>query len=96
MTKFGYTLMSEQNSARDAELHTPQAFSDANQYVRPEDVAAKIACGAGIEAIVAAVRVYREAGFTDIALNQIGGQAQASFLSEAAPEVLAALRADDC
>jgi G6PDH family F420-dependent oxidoreductase len=79
----------------NAELRTPGAFEAASSHVRPKDVASQIACGPDIDAIVDAVRGYREAGFTDIALIQIGGDAQASFLAEAAPAVLAALRADD-
>ena len=52
------------------------------------------ALGAGdLDAIVDAVRPYWEAGFTDIALLQIGGEAQDLFLKEAAESLLAELRA---
>jgi len=40
------------------------------------------------------VRPYRDAGFTDIALIQIGGDTQDQFLSEAAQPLLTALRAE--
>jgi hypothetical protein len=60
--------------------------------VRPEDVAGTIPCGPDPDAIVDAVRPYREAGFTDIALVQIGGGAQERFLKEAAAPLLEALR----
>ena len=38
------------------------------------------------------MRPYWEAGFTDIALVQIGGKSQDLFLKEAAEPLLAALR----
>jgi hypothetical protein len=45
-----------------------------------------------LDAIVEAVRAYWEAGFTDIALVQIGDDGQDLFLTEAATPLLAALR----
>ena len=39
-----------------------------------------------------AVRPYWEAGFTDVALIQIGGEQQDLFLSEVADPLLKALR----
>jgi G6PDH family F420-dependent oxidoreductase len=77
----------------NANLPTPAAFADATRFVRPEDVAANIPCGPDLEAIVDAVRRYWEAGFTDIALVQIGDEPQDLFLAEAAEPLLAALRA---
>lgn len=47
-----------------------------------------------LDAIVAAVDKYRDAGFTDIALVQIGGDSQQRFLDEAAKPLLAALHAE--
>jgi len=79
----------------NAELRTPRAFHDAAAQVRPADVADQIACGPDIDAIVDVVRAHRAAGFTDIALLQIGGGAQEPFLADAAHAVLAALRADE-
>ncbi|RUP34190.1 MAG: TIGR03557 family F420-dependent LLM class oxidoreductase [Mycolicibacterium sp.] len=78
----------------NAELPNPKAFDAATQFVRPEDVADQIPCGPDIDAVVEAVSAYRDAGFTDIALVQIGGDSQDSFFDEAAPALLAALRAD--
>ena len=60
--------------------------------MRPEDVADSIPCGPDLDAIVDAVRAYWEAGFTDIALVQIGDEMQDAFLKEAASPLLAALR----
>lgn len=77
----------------NAELSTPAGFASATRYVRPEDVAAAIPCGPDLDAVVAAVDGYVQAGFTDVALIQIGGPSQQQFLAEAAEPLLAALRA---
>jgi G6PDH family F420-dependent oxidoreductase len=79
--------------AVNADLPTPAGFAGATQFVRPEDVAESIPCGPDLDAIVEGVRPYWEAGFTDIALVQIGGQTQDLFLKEAAEPLLSALRA---
>ncbi|OBG01103.1 LLM class F420-dependent oxidoreductase [Mycobacterium sp. 852014-52450_SCH5900713] len=76
----------------NADLPTPAGFAGATQFVRPEDVAESIPCGPDLDAIVEAVKPYWEAGFTDVALVQVGGQSQDLFLSEAAEPLLAALR----
>lgn len=78
----------------NADLATPGAFEAATKYVRPEDVAASIPCGPDLDAIVDAVRPWREAGFTDLALVQIGGETQDRFLTEAAEPLLRRLRED--
>lgn len=80
--------------AVNADLPTPAGFAAATRFVRPEDVVEAIPCGPDLDAIVAAVAPYREAGFTDIALVQIGDQGQQRFLDEAAQPLLAALRAE--
>jgi G6PDH family F420-dependent oxidoreductase len=76
----------------NADLPTTAGFAGATQFVRPEDVADSIPCGPDLDAIVDAVRAYWEAGFTDIALVQIGDDGQDLFLNEAATPLLAALR----
>ncbi|OBG76151.1 LLM class F420-dependent oxidoreductase [Mycobacterium sp. E3305] len=76
----------------NADLPTPAGFAGATQFVRPEDVAESIPCGPDLDAIVEAVRPYWEAGFTDVALVQVGGESQDLFLKEAAEPLLAALR----
>lgn len=78
----------------NADLPTPAGFAGATQFVRPEDVADSIPCGPDLDAIVQAVRAYWEAGFTDIALVQIGDEGQEDFLKEAATPLLAALRVE--
>jgi G6PDH family F420-dependent oxidoreductase len=76
----------------NADLPTTAAFDGATQFVRPEDVAASIPCGPDLDAIVEAVREYWDAGFTDIALVQIGDDGQDLFLKEAAGPLLEKLR----
>lgn len=76
----------------NADLPTTAGFAAATQFVRPEDVAQSIPCGPDLDAIVEAVGEDWEAGFTDIALVQIGGETQERFLGEAAQPLLAKLR----
>ena len=77
----------------NADLPTTAGFAAATQFVRPEDVAESIPCGPDLDAVVEAVSAYWEAGFTDVALVQIGGDTQERFLAEAAGPLLDALRA---
>jgi len=77
----------------NAELAGPAGFAGATQFVRPEDVADSIPCGPDLEAIVAAVREYEKAGFTDVAVVQIGDEGQDEFLEVAERELVPALRA---
>ncbi|MDJ0385626.1 LLM class F420-dependent oxidoreductase [Streptomyces sp. G-G2] len=76
----------------NAELPGPAAFDEATQHVRPEDVAESIPCGNEVEEFVEAVRPYVDAGFTEVALIQVGGRHQEPFLEWARAELLPALR----
>lgn len=76
----------------NAELPGPSGFAGATQFVRPEDVAGSIPCGPDVGAIVEAVRQFEQAGFTDVALVQIGDEGQQEFLHAAENEILPALR----
>jgi G6PDH family F420-dependent oxidoreductase len=76
----------------NAELPSTAGFDAASRYVRTDDVAAQIPCGTDIGAIVEAVKPFKDAGFTDVALVQIGGDQQLSFLEVAEKELLPALR----
>nr|MCW2727815.1 hypothetical protein [Aeromicrobium sp.] len=78
----------------NAELPGPSGFDGATQFVRPEDVAGQIPCGSDVSAVVEAVRPFVDAGFTDVALIQIGGDHQAPFLAAATAEILPALQAE--
>ncbi|MDP9842840.1 TIGR03557 family F420-dependent LLM class oxidoreductase [Streptosporangium lutulentum] len=75
-----------------AELPAPVNFAAYTQSVRPEDVAAKVPCGPDVDAVVQAVRAYTDAGFTHVALVQIGHEHQDAFLQWSAKELLPALR----
>lgn len=77
----------------NADLPTTAGFAGATQFVRPEDVAGTIPCGPDLDAIVEKVAPYWEAGFTDIALVQVGDETQERFLAEAAGPLLEKLRA---
>ncbi|MCV7422366.1 LLM class F420-dependent oxidoreductase [Mycobacterium yunnanensis] len=77
----------------NADLPTTAGFAGATQFVRKEDVASSIPCGPDLDAIVDAVREYWEAGFTDIALVQVGDEGQDRFLEQAAAPLLEKLRA---
>jgi G6PDH family F420-dependent oxidoreductase len=76
----------------NADLPTTAGFAGATQFVRREDVADSIPCGPDLDAIVEAVKPFWEAGFTDVALVQIGGDTQQRFLDEAAEPLLEKLR----
>ena len=76
----------------NAELPGPGAFAAASQFVRKEDVADAIPCGDDPHAVVEAVRPFVAAGFTDVALVQIGGEHQDGFLEWSEKELLPALR----
>ncbi len=77
----------------NADLPTTAGFAAATQFVRPEDVAENIPCGPDLDTIVEKVGAYWEAGFTDVALVQVGGDTQDRFLEEAAGPLLKKLRA---
>ncbi len=77
----------------NADLPTPAGYEGATQFVRPDDVAEAIPCGPDLDAVVDAVSAYWQAGFTDIAIVQIGDEGQDRFLAEAAGPLLEKLRA---
>lgn len=76
----------------NAELPSPAAFASAAQNTRPEDVAAVIPCGDDVAAVVAAAKKFFDAGYTDLALVQVGADHQSSFFTAATSEILPALR----
>jgi G6PDH family F420-dependent oxidoreductase len=76
----------------NAELPGPAAFDAASRHVTEDDVAAQIPCGPDVEAHVQAVRQFVDAGFTHVALVQVGGDSQDAFMSWASSELLPALR----
>ena len=76
----------------NSELPSTAAFAGASKFVTPDDVAESIPCGPDVEAHVKAVRSFVDAGFTDVAVVQIGGDSQPEFLEWAVREVVPALR----
>ncbi|MFT7834969.1 LLM class F420-dependent oxidoreductase [Saccharothrix sp. BKS2] len=76
----------------NSELPGTAGFAGATRFVRPEDVAEQIPCGPEVGPIVEAAAKFRDAGFTDLALVQIGGDHQREFLDFAKGKLLPALR----
>jgi G6PDH family F420-dependent oxidoreductase len=76
----------------NSELPGPASFAAASRFVRPEDVAEQIPCGNDVYEYAAKVRPFVKAGFTHIALVQIGAEAQASFARWAKDRLLPVLR----
>jgi G6PDH family F420-dependent oxidoreductase len=78
----------------NAELPGTSAFEGATQFVTEADVASSIPCGPDLEPVIEAVQEYVDAGFTDVALVQIGDERQRDFLDLAGKELLALLRSE--
>jgi G6PDH family F420-dependent oxidoreductase len=76
----------------NAELPGPAGFAAANQFVRPDDVEQAIPCGPDLDRIVEAVEQWFAAGYTDVALVQIGDEEQEGFLDVAEKELLPRLQ----
>jgi G6PDH family F420-dependent oxidoreductase len=76
----------------NAELPGPAAFAGATQVVTKDDVAGSIPCGDDVGAVVQAVKAFVDAGFTHVALVQIGGDQQDAFFGWSQRELLPALR----
>ena len=62
-----------------AELALPHHFEQASQTVSEDDIAREIVCGPDLQRYLGAVETYREAGYTHIALHQVGPE-QEGFL----------------
>ncbi len=76
----------------NAELPGTAAFDAASQFVRPEDVAGSIPCGDDVDAVLEGAKAYADAGFTHLALVQIGGDQQHPFVDWTAKTLLPAWR----
>ncbi|MEU2133974.1 LLM class F420-dependent oxidoreductase [Streptomyces sp. NPDC018352] len=76
----------------NSELPGTTGFSQATRFVRPDDIAKSVPCGDDVAEFIDAVRAYTEAGFTEVALVQIGGAQQRPFLRWAKETLLPALR----
>lgn len=60
-------------------LPTPAHFEQASELVTEELATADVPCGPDIEAHVAAIRAYAEAGFDELYVNQIGSDQDEFF-----------------
>lgn len=76
----------------NAELPSTAGFAAASQFVRPEDVAEAIPCGPDLDAHVAAVKEFVDAGFTHVAVIQVGADTQTEYIRWAESELIPALR----
>jgi G6PDH family F420-dependent oxidoreductase len=76
----------------NADLPNPDGFEGATQFVTREQVAEQLACGPDVGEHVAKIKPFIDAGFTQIALVQIGADAQEPFVAWAERELLPALR----
>jgi G6PDH family F420-dependent oxidoreductase len=81
---FGWKVM--------ADLPNPESFEAAAEFVTPDQVAEGISCGPDVEAHVEAIRPYVDAGFTELALVQIGADQQEPFMRWAQEELLPAVQ----
>jgi G6PDH family F420-dependent oxidoreductase len=75
-----------------SELPGPASMARASSAVTEDQVAQEIPCGPDLDQHVAAVRKYIDSGFTHVAVTQVGGETQGTFLDFAEKELLPALR----
>jgi G6PDH family F420-dependent oxidoreductase len=78
--------------AVNAELPGPRSFDLASAALTPEQVREAIPCGPDLDRIVEGVREFTDAGFTHVALVQIGAEGQSAFNDFAEKDLLPALR----
>ena len=76
----------------NADLPGPSSFAAATQFVTPAQVAAGLPCGPDVETHLQQIKPFLDAGFTEVALLQIGGDTQEEFTDWARAELLPALR----
>ena len=76
----------------NADLPNPDSFAAATRFVTPEQVSDALSCGPDVDEHVAAIKRFIDAGFTEIALVQVGADHQEQFVSWAERELLPALR----
>ena len=79
----------------NADLPNPESFDAATPFVTPQDVSEQLACGPDVEEHVEKIRPFIDAGFTEIALVQIGAEHQARSSTGRRSELLPALARSD-
>ncbi len=72
----------------NAELPGTGAFAAASAFVTEDDVADQIPCGSDVDRHLEAIGEFADAGFTHLALVQVGGDQQSSFIKWAGEELL--------
>ncbi|MFZ0041318.1 MAG: LLM class F420-dependent oxidoreductase [Solirubrobacteraceae bacterium] len=77
----------------NADLPNPESFEAATQFVTPEVVADSLGCGPDVDEHVEKIKPFVDAGYTEVALVQIGADHQDEFFVWAERELLPALRA---
>jgi G6PDH family F420-dependent oxidoreductase len=77
----------------NAELPDAVNFAAATRFVTEDDVAQATPCGPDVEPILRQIGRFADAGFTDLALIQIGGDHQDGFLEFAHDTLLPAVQA---
>jgi G6PDH family F420-dependent oxidoreductase len=75
-----------------SELPDPRAFDAATSHIREDDLADLVPCGPDVAVHVKAAKQFIDAGFTHLALVQVGSDQQEKFMSWATDELLPALR----
>jgi G6PDH family F420-dependent oxidoreductase len=75
-----------------ADLPGTAGFDAATQFVREDDVAEGIPCGDDVDAVLQAAQEYADAGFTHLALVQIGDDQQQPFFAWAESTLMPAWR----
>ncbi len=76
----------------NADLPNPESFDAATAFVTPENVGGQLGCGPDLEEHIEKIRPFIDAGFDEIALVQIGADAQDPFIAWAQEKLLPALR----
>jgi G6PDH family F420-dependent oxidoreductase len=76
----------------NTDLPAPSSFEAATQFVTPDEVGQQLPCGPDLEEHVEKIRPFVVAGFTEVALVQIGADHQNAFIRWAEQELLPALR----
>jgi G6PDH family F420-dependent oxidoreductase len=78
--------------AVNSELPDPRAFDSASAAVTEEQVGQSITCGPDVKKHLDAITKFYDAGFSHVAVVQIGAESQSEFIDFAERELIPALR----
>ena len=76
----------------NADLPGPSSFEAATSFVTPDQVGEQLPCGPDVEEHVEKINPFLDAGFTHLALVQIGGDQQQAFVDWTEKTLLPAWR----